>query len=557
MFSPKVDTKLRLTLNLPESAGSSHTIVQNQFGFSEALELFPSAAIFCSPVGIIIASNSHAMDLLEETNLKGRDIADYIEPVTAGESPTHDRHQLNARTYTLRLADERFVSLQVSARPLRDAEKQLVGCFYQLEKAAGTCALESTHSDCLEKLRQAEAELLMARESAETAALAKSQFLSNMSHELRTPLNAVIGMSEVLWETQLTDEQRQLLAVLKNGGKNLLTIINDILEHSGIENGRVSIETASFDLPSLLSTVVEPMLSTARDKGIDLSLNIAPTLRRVSGDSKRLQQVLTKLVGNALKFTERGTIRIKVCRDLQTPQDVCFSISDTGIGIPADKLNELFQRFSQADLSSTKRYGGAGLGLAISRQLVELMGGAIWAESECGQGATFHFKIRLPSVETPTGLSFQDLNTDSKEASVANPLKILVVEDSKDNAFLVANYLKNIDCELHFAENGKVAVEKFGKSNFDLVLMDLQMPEMDGYAATRWIRILELPRSRRVPIIALTAFTFPDEIKKSLDAGCDAHLSKPISRRTLLKAIEERVAYKEVCGRRSLNQCEL
>jgi len=390
--------------------------------------------------------------------------------------------------------------------------------------------------------KHAEANILRLRTEAETANRAKSDFLARMSHEIRTPLNVVIGMGDVLERTTLNSEQRQCVRVFQKAGNNLLTLINDLLDLSKAEAGRMALEEIDFELTAVTGSVLEIMSVKAQQKGIELLAEISPTVpARVRGDPDRLRQVLINLVGNAIKFTAKGRVVLRAESEGAGPASglLRFSVSDTGIGIPPDQLDSIFEAFAQGDMSITRKYGGTGLGLAISRRLVELMGGRIWAESEPGQGAVLNFTAKfgastalIPKAEGP------------EESEIVLPsgafrgLRILVAEDSEENRFLVAEYLRNLSGDLEFAENGQIAVDKFCSSSYSLVLMDLQMPVMDGFEATRRIRCWEEEQRRQpIPIVALTASALSADLQRALDAGCTAYLRKPVRLLTLVEAV--------------------
>ncbi len=404
-------------------------------------------------------------------------------------------------------------------------------------------SLSNTLADlekCQRRIESLERDLLATREASQKALQAKADFLSNMNHELRTPLSSVIGMSEVLWETDLSPEQRKVLSSLITGGRTLLALINDVLDFSRIENGRLPIERVSFRVEDSVSRVVELVRASAQRKNLSLEVEIRPGFGApVKGDPMRLEQILTNLLSNAIKFTERGRVSIRVERKPDAGEEALFIVEDTGIGIPAEKLNDIFDRFSQLDMSVTKTYGGTGLGLAICKQLVEMMNGQIWVTSRVNEGTVFQFTLPLAAqVESHAEVRYEDRQPESLELE---SLKVLVVEDSPDNAFLISNHLRNIGCHLDFAENGREAIEMFERNDYDLVLMDIQMPEMDGYSAVRWMRVLEKRRDRRVPMIALSAYTAPDEVQKALDSGFDSHVGKPFDKRSLLQAIASQI----------------
>jgi PAS domain S-box-containing protein len=396
--------------------------------------------------------------------------------------------------------------------------------------------------------QRAEEELKRAKASAEFANRSKSEFLTTMSHEMRTPMNAILGMADLLSESSLHEEQRDYVRIFQKAGANLLDLINDILDLSKVESGHLELESIGFDLRALLEKIIEMMASKAQDRGLQLNLEILPNVPLgLVGDPKRLRQILVNLIGNALKFTEQGSVTLRVEPDQGligggVPGWLRFNVLDTGIGVAADKTEMIFSSFTQADSSTTRKYGGTGLGLAISRGLAELMGGQVGCTSEVGKGSTFY--LAAPFVPSKEG---ETLETDKPSAIAIPPAgsirpkslkRILIAEDSEFNLALVQAYLKDCGLELDVAENGKIAVEKSMSGHPDLVLMDLQMPAMDGLEATRAIRRWEAEtHARPVPILALTAHAAEEEIVKSLEAGCNEHLTKPIKKAILLEAI--------------------
>ena len=427
-------------------------------------------------------------------------------------------------------------------------------------------------------LKQAERDLITAREAALAASEAKSEFLSSMSHEIRTPMNAILGMADVMWDSQLSGEQRRYLDIMRSNGNSLLCLINDILDVAKIESGRLSLESVGFDLKDVVDRTVETMAVRAKSKGLGLTARILPTAPlKLRGDPLRLRQILINLLGNAIKFTANGEVSLTVgglsstdvtrshlsmaqaCADESAapPAWLRFAVSDTGIGIPADKLSTIFSGFSQADASISRRYGGSGLGLTIVKRLSELMGGRVEVESEVGRGSTFRLTVALGVAQSIpethgalvnlAGVAAVEQSSSTSEEPAARPatapLHILLAEDSLDNRFLIATYLKNLPYELEVAEDGRVAIDKFKSSRYDLVLMDMQMPQIDGLTATRTIRQWESERGLSpTPIIALTASALEDDVQRSLAAGCNAQASKPIKRRILLEMIQKTLA---------------
>ncbi len=401
--------------------------------------------------------------------------------------------------------------------------------------------------------QRAEADLQRAKASAESANRAKSEFLTTMSHEMRTPMNAILGMADLLSESPLRAEQRDYVRVFQKAGANLLELINDILDLSKVESGHVELEAIVFDLRALLERVIEMMVSRASDQGLRLTVEVLPDVpSNLVGDPNRLRQILVNLIGNALKFTPQGSVTLRVERepaslgDEEAPSWLRFNVVDTGIGIAADKIKMIFERFTQADSSTTRKYGGTGLGLAICKGLVELMGGRLGCSSELGKGSTFFLSAPFEVREKGTALVGDDSGSIVK--LTASPVerhpghRILIAEDSEYNIVLIRAYLKNSGFELDVAENGKIAVEKVISTRPDLVLMDLQMPVMDGLEATRAIRHWEATTGARpTPILALTAHAAGEGLSISLEAGCNEHLTKPIKRVTLLEAVSRHI----------------
>jgi len=415
--------------------------------------------------------------------------------------------------------------------PMADDELgRLTGCFNALIERLKVNDAE---------LRETLHELTHARDAAEAANVQKSQFLANMSHEIRTPLNGVLAMAQIMALGDMAEEQRERLTVIRKSGEALLEILNDILDVSKIEAGKLELDRVEFDVESVIQGARDGFLAVAEKKGLSFVLDISPDARGMrAGDPARLRQIVTNLVSNALKFTSAGEVAI-IARGLGEggADGVLISVRDTGMGMPSEKLPLLFQKFTQLDASTTRQFGGTGLGLAICHELTVLMGGRIWAESVLGQGSTFHTELPLLRVGAePFAEAEAD---DSLPEDQGRVLRVLAAEDNLTNQMVLSTIIQIFGAELELAENGALAVEAWDTGDFDVILMDIQMPVMDGISATREIRSREAVQGRtRTPIIALSANAMVHQIKDYVAAGMDGHVAKPIELPKLHAALE-------------------
>ncbi len=428
-----------------------------------------------------------------------------------------------------------------------DEIEKLGESFNQMIEALATSRRQvREHQEQLEqKIRERTKELEQSTERAEAASKAKGEFLANMSHELRTPLNGVLGMIDIVLDSELSDAQRGDLETAKESSVSLLGLVNDILDLAKIEAGKMSLEKVRFSPREIVDGCCKILAPKARQKGLGFALAVQPDVpQHLSGDPLRLHQVLVNLVGNAIKYTQQGYVILRASsRPASTPGSVelRFDVLDTGIGVPRDKLSLIFENFMQADTCITRQYGGTGLGLAICRQLVEMHGGHIWADSEVGRGSAFHFVVELQEAAPPPREVLENgapevigLSPGRQEATMA---RILIVEDNLTNQKVFAGLLGKRGYQTSVASHGRQALEALEESAFDLILMDVQMPVLDGLEATRLIR--QDARWRTLPIIGVTAHAMVGDRERCLEAGMNDYLAKPVRPSALFETVRK------------------
>jgi PAS domain S-box-containing protein len=515
-----------------EQKKSDQRLRDQQFYTRSLIESNIDAIMTTDPSGIITDVNKQMEALTNRTRdeLIGAPFKDYFtdpERADAAIKLVLSEKSVSDYELTALARDGKETVVSYNATTFYDRNRTLKGVF-------------AAARDVTERKR-VEGELQQAKAAAESASQTKSDFLASMSHEIRTPMNSIMGIADLLAKTSLTSEQNKYVQIFRRAGDNLLNLINDILDLSKVEASQLELEQTNFSLNEHLEIVTEMVAARANEKELTLVCEIAPNVPTdLVGDPTRLRQVLLNLLGNAIKFTQSGevSLRVELNADPSNPTALRFIVSDTGIGISDDKLGQVFERFTQADSSTTRRFGGSGLGLTISKRLVELMGGRIWVESEVGKGSAFAFAVPFEIWTGANRPMAVPVGTNPEPPLPA--LRILLADDSPDNCTITIAYLEDTPYQVEIAETGAIACQMFKAGHYDLVLMDRQMPVLDGLTATRTIRAWEQANDKSpTPIIALTASALKGDREMCLAAGCTAFLTKPIKEEVLLQAIKE------------------
>jgi PAS domain S-box-containing protein len=526
----------KITHDLTLRKESQEKLRKTEALFRAILELAPDAVLIADEQGKIVLVSAQAEQLFgyPRQELIGQPV-ELLMPVAK-----RGGHERNRKKYA---SDPQLRQMGAGlelAGLRKDGVEFPVEISLSAIKTEGGSWVAAAVRDITER-KKVEQQFIRARQHAEEANRAKSGFVAAVSHEIRTPMNSILGMADLLSESDLNPEQKQYVEIFRRAGSNLLILIDDILDLSKLEAGHFELERVAFDLEDVVDEALELAGAKAQPKGLLLRRVSPPLPNRLIGDPTRLRQVLINLLGNAVKFTEGGEIVLTI-RPSARPGEFEFAVSDTGIGIDEEKLRMIFDDFTQADSTTSRKYGGTGLGLGISKRLVERMGGSLSVTSAPGEGSVFRFSVMLepaPNRESDARQPRMGMRESGRAREAQKPLRILLADDSPDNRLLIQCYLKGSPHRLIFAEDGRQAVSAFQAGGFDLILMDIQMPGMDGLDATRAIREIERTEgSARIPIVALTANARAEDVELSGQAGCDAHLSKPISKARLLTSLD-------------------